>query len=133
MSSHIRHDENTQTIWYDGCPECDARAAGLPATLHELDDRNRIRAWHYMRAWSWTGGRWSAPRPSLNDQHLFATLYSIGVFLERGGIGPAEFERRLIETYDELVARLGSRLTSLKPITLALNGIDTTGIVVAEG
>lgn len=125
--THTRHDENTQTIWYDGCPECDKRAAQLPASLHELDDRNRVRAWHYMRAWSWTGGHWSAPAPSDNDQRLFAALYSLAVFLERAGISPAEFENRMIQHHDNLVARTG---LSIEPITGRLNGIDITGIAV---
>jgi hypothetical protein len=128
--SHGPHSSNPQTIWTDGCPECDDHAARLPDSIHELDDRRRVQAWHYMRAWSWSGGHWEAPAqaPSENDRKLFATLYTIGVFIERAGITPAAFERGMIDTYDRLVAR--SRL-SLEPLTPALVGIDLTGIVVA--
>jgi hypothetical protein len=129
--SHGIHSSNPQTIWTDGCAECDEHAARLPRSIHDLDDRRRVQAWHYMRAYAWSGGNWEAETPSANDRKLFETLYTIAVFLERAGIGPAEFERRLIDTYDALVARLGGRLTSLKPIGHELDGIDLTGITVA--
>lgn len=124
--SHANHTLSSQTIWHDNCPECTERAARLPSSLGDLDGRNRIRAWHYMRAYRWSGGNWRTDPPSVNDRKLFDCLYTIAVFMERAGIRPDDVEWRMIEEHDRLVAQVGMG----EPIGHELNGIDITGIFV---
>lgn len=128
--SHSYHRPSNQTIYHDECPECIDRAGRLSG-INELDGRNRVKAWHYMRAWSWSGGQWTrdADEPTQLDRQLFTRLYTIAVFLQRAGIQPDEVERRMIEQHDRDVARAG--LESLEPIGPELRGINITGIFVA--
>jgi hypothetical protein len=129
--AHVNHSRSNQIIWHDGCPECDERAASLPDSISSLDDANRVKAWHFMRAWKWSGGQWTADadQPSNNDRKLYECLYAIGVMLERAGISPVELESRLVTAHDVNVLRsgMGGRL-----MTPALIGINITGIYVSE-
>lgn len=127
---HMNHSRSTQTIWHDACLECTERADRLPHSLGDLDDRNRIKAWHFMRAYRWSGGAVTADADpiSQSDRLLFDCLYAIGVFIERAGFSPGEVEDRMIANYDELAATTAFA----EPITKALNGIDITGIFVFE-
>lgn len=110
--AHCNHDERLfQRIWHDECPTCTERAEGLPASINQLDDVNRIRAWHYMRARKWSTGRvepWAEPL-SDNDAKLLNCLYEIAVFFERAGFNPVEIEERMTETYDDNVRRARSQ------------------------
>lgn len=81
-------------LLFDGCRECERRATDpLTAILH-LDEDRQLLAWRLMRAVKWSTGD-GIDRPiSQCERALIGAMYSIGVWLERGGISPDEVERK---------------------------------------
>ena len=108
--SHVYHEGlpgyDERSIWHDGCPECEQRAAAGFPSVHELDHGNRLRAWRLMRATKWSGGEGADHDVSICDHRLANALYSVAVFLERCGIKPDEVEDRLAAENERLESRM---------------------------
>lgn len=85
--SHVYHDNlpgfHADTIWYDGCDECEDRASRLPASLSSLDHQNFRQAWADMLAEKWSGGLGTGRNLSNCDWKILNALYTFAVVMER--------------------------------------------------
>lgn len=84
---HVPHEElpgyDARQIWHDGCPECEVRGEGVPATLTLLDNERFALAW--KRAVDWMTSEDIGP-VARAEVRLLQHFYYTQLLLQRAGI-----------------------------------------------
>lgn len=91
MPAHVYHNAlpgyDPRQIWYDGCPECESRAANLPMSINMLDTNNlriaieRTKDWMYDQ-WDIIGDLSQAEIPLLRMLEAFLSIQNrLGIAL----------------------------------------------------